>query len=417
LPSQGQGATSNLPSGGGPTSAQDIDASSAEQNAAPQRSVVGVRESDSDSQPSADARQKHVDAQAGADASQSASKPKAFSSDPDGAEFGTAITGLPGVFTVETAEVLPKGALTLSSYANRFSLAPGNATLLQTGVSLAAAVTSRITVFAQFEPYQYLHIDSPSQLSLNQPGACPHDVFKAPIYCGFPNPPTPPPANPAHPLPPQSSWKGPAAAFVPGFPFAAESTGDYGPVSVGVKVNLWSETRSDPLSVAVRADLIVPTESTADELADHGLQTGTFAYSFGLSLSKTLRHGIVLANNVTYLATRNPMANGETLLTPGDQVIFGQGFIIPLGSRLQLLSEYTALFPQEGHAFGLVGIDTQNTSWGPNLPVDGVWGIRWRASRTIGLEMGYRYMLNLHQVEARSGFVFSVSKGFDLPRE
>jgi hypothetical protein len=323
-----------------------------------------------------------------------------------GSERGTsaasvpATTGTPGLFTVETGEVLPRGVIAASAYANKFSRAPGSVTVLSGGLSLGAGLTNKITVFAQFEPYRHLHVGEPSQLSLRQPAGCPHDVFDAPIYCGL------------NPGPVYNSWKGPAAGFVPDYPFAACNHSDRGPVALGAKVNFWSETRGDPLSVSLRGEFIIPTRSAAEELANLGAQTGAFNYSFTLALSRSFQRGIVLANNVTYVVTRNPQAHGQTLLTPGDNLVFGQGFIFPLRRRLQLLTEYTVLFVQEGHGFGAIGIDTQNTSLGPSLPADGVGGVRWYFRETAALDVAYRYMLNLHQVNDRNGFVIKIGKTF-----
>ena len=311
-----------------------------------------------------------------------------------------ATTGGPGLFTVETAETLPKGVFTASGYLNKFSRAPGSVTILSGGFSLAAGLTKKITVFAQFEPYRYLNIGEPSQLSLRQPAGCPHDVFKAPIYCGL------------NPGPLHNSWKGPAAGYVQDYPFAAFNNSDWGPVTLGFKVNFWSETRGDPVSVSLRTSFIIPTNSAKAELDNSGAQSGALNYSFSLGLSKSFRHGIVLANNVTYLVTRNPKSHGQTLLTPGDEMIFGQGFIFFAQHRLQLLTEFTTVFTQEGHAFGVVGIDTENTSVGPSTPVDGLWGVRWYWRKSSALDVGYRYMLNLRQVQDRSGFVFKISKSF-----
>jgi hypothetical protein len=311
-----------------------------------------------------------------------------------------ATTGGPGLFTVETAETLPKGVFTSAAYLNKFSRAPGSVTILSAGFSLAAGITKKITVFAQFEPYRYLNIGEPSQLSLRQPAGCPHDVFKAPIYCGL------------NPGPLHNSWKGPAAGYVQDYPFAAFNNSDWGPVTLGFKVNFWSETRGDPVSVSLRTSFIIPTNSAKAELDNSGAQSGALNYSFSLGLSKSFRHGIVLANNVTYVVTRNPKSRGQTLLTPGDEMIFGQGFIFFAQHRLQLLTEFTTAFTQEGHAFGVVGIDTENTSVGPSTPVDGVWGVRWYWRKSAALDVGYRYMLNLRQVQDRSGFVFKISKSF-----
>jgi hypothetical protein len=313
-----------------------------------------------------------------------------------------ATSGTPGLYTVTTAESLPKGVFLASAYTNRFGRAPGSATIFSTGLSFAAGVTRKITVFAQWEPYRHVHIGEPSELSLRQPPTCSHDVFRAPIYCGGP-PPPPTWVN---------SWKGPAASYVSDFPFAAYNKSDWGPVTLGAKVNFWSEMRNDPISVSLAAAFVIPTESAASELAKYGLQAGALNYSFTLGLSKTFWRELVLANNVTYLVTRNPTIGNQTLYTPGDEIIFGQGFIFRAQHRLQFMTEYTCTMVQEGHAFGLIGIDTENTSLGPSDPVDGVWGVRWYFLNSMALDAGYRYMLNLHQSNDRSGFTIKVSKVF-----
>ncbi len=311
-----------------------------------------------------------------------------------------AITGTPGLYTVETAETLPKGVFTISAYSNKFGSAPGSVTMLSAGFNAATGLTNKITVFAAFEPYRHLHIGEPLQLSLRQPAGCPHDVFDAPIYCGV------------NPGPHSNTWKGPAAGYVVYAPFAAYNKSDWGPVTVGVKANFWSETRDDPLSVSMRFSLVIPTESSATELAKFGAQSGTLNFSFALGLSKTLGQEILLANNVTYLVTRNPHINGQTLMTPGDQIIFGQGFIFRAQHRLQFPAEFTCVLGQEGHGFGLDGIDTENTSRGPSNPVDLVGGVRWYFVPSAALDVGYRYMLNLHQLNDRSGFTIKISKSF-----
>lgn len=313
-----------------------------------------------------------------------------------------ATSGPPGIFSVQTAESLPKGVLTTSAYANSFGTVPGSVTVFSGGLNIAAGLTKKLMVFAQFEPYIHFHVGDPSQLSLRQPSDCAHDVYKAPIYCGGPNP------GPNW----VNSWKGPAAAYVTGFPFAAYNNSDWGPLNLGVKYNFYSETRGDPLSVSLGGAFIIPTESTSAELAKFGAQTGTLDFSFTLALSKTLWREAVLATNVTYLVTRNPRIGNETLLTPGDVMIFGQGLIFRPQHRLQFLMEYTCEFTQEGHAFGVIGIDTENTSLGPADPVDGVWGARWYFLNSAAIDVGYRYMLNLHQLNNRSGFNIKVSKVF-----
>ena len=309
--------------------------------------------------------------------------------------------GTPGVYTVETAESLPKGVFAATAYTNKFGRAPGSVTILDGGFTIAGGITKKLTAFLAFDPYIHIHLGEASQLSLNKPPGCPHDVFKAPIYCGVND----------GPLKPQS-WHGPAASYVAGYPYAARDTTDFGPVTVGAKFNFYSETRGDPLSVSLGGAMIIPTESTAHEYANFGAQSGTLDFSITLALSKTLWKEVVLANNVTYLITRNPHIGNQTLYTPADVIIFGQGFIFRSQHRLQFITEYTCEMQQEGHAFGVIGIDTENTSLGPSDPVDGVWGARWYFLDSAALDVGYRYMLNLHQINDRSGFSIKISKVF-----
>ncbi len=60
----------------------------------------------------------------------------------------------------------------------------------------------------------------------------------------------------------------------------------------------------------------------------------------------------------------------------------------------------------------MISIETQNTLLGPNDPVDGVWGLRWYMLNSVAVDAGYRYMLNLHQLNDRSGFTVKISKAF-----
>jgi hypothetical protein len=340
------------------------------------------------------------------------SKPDPQSQSPEGRSVPLAeapipaTSGTPGLFTVQTAEALPKGVFTFSGYTNRYGLAPGSVTALVTGLSFAAGVTKKLTLFAQFEPYIHLHVGQPSQLSFGQPPGCSHNVYMAPIFCGVNGGPEG-----------FNSWHGPAAAYVQDFPYAASNVSDWGPAALGGKYNFYSETRGDPLSVSLGGAVIFPTESAAAELAKHGAQTGAFNYSITLGLSKTLWRDVLLANNVTYLITTNPRVGNETLYTPGDVMIFGQGFVFRSQSRLQFLTEYTCVFEQEGHAFGLVGINTESESYGPQDPIDGVWGARWYFADSAALDVGYRYMLNLHQLNDRSGFNIKISKVFGWRKE
>ena len=82
-----------------------------------------------------------------------------------------ATTGTIGLFTVETADTLPKGGFAFSAYGNKFGRAPGSVTIFQLGVDLSYGLTDRLNLYGAFEPYQHDHIGNGSQLSLSPPNS------------------------------------------------------------------------------------------------------------------------------------------------------------------------------------------------------------------------------------------------------
>ncbi|MGH9679026.1 MAG: hypothetical protein ACRD4Y_03680, partial [Candidatus Acidiferrales bacterium] len=77
-----------------------------------------------------------------------------------------ATTGTLGLFTTETAELLPKGAFAFSAFGNKFGRAPGSVTIFQMGLDFSYGVTDRINVYASFDPYGHVHVGNASELSL-----------------------------------------------------------------------------------------------------------------------------------------------------------------------------------------------------------------------------------------------------------
>jgi hypothetical protein len=99
-----------------------------------------------------------------------------------------ALDGNPGLFTLETGELLPKGGFDASAGVNKISRMPGSTTILQVVPSIGIGLTDRFSVFFQMEAYDHIHVDTPSQLSLS-PGINRSDC--AP-------PPAPPNCNPQY---------------------------------------------------------------------------------------------------------------------------------------------------------------------------------------------------------------------------
>ncbi len=181
------------------------------------------------------------------------------------------------------------------------------------------------------------------------------------------------------------------------YPFAFQNDGGVGEVTVGLKLGLLSERRGAPVSFSVSNSFIFPTRTKLTDLLDNGTQSGQFNYAFNIALSKAWTSVATFTVNGGYRFTRDPRSGGQRALTQADQVRAGAGILLFPDSRLQVMSEYT------GVAF--VGLATPNTTFGARDPVDGVWGVRLYPWKSVALDVGYRYMLNLKDAHDRHGFV------------
>jgi len=89
-----------------------------------------------------------------------------------------------------------------------------------------------------------------------------------------------------------------------------------------------------------------------------------------------------------------------------DQVRTGVGFLLFPESRFQPMMEYSGLI------FVSAPDSPRSMVFGARDPVDGVWGLRMYPWKNVGIDIGYRYMLNLRNLNDRSGFVVKVGIGY-----
>ncbi len=332
-----------------------------------------------------------------------------------------ATTGTPGIFSVETAETLPAGTFSWSTYLNKFSRAPGSLTVLTEGVTFGVGVTNRLTIYGEFQPYIHLHVSQPGELSLDTPANNPlYPPYYSPGYYQYYSPnyftttfrvlgPCCPPGIHV------KKWSPVDPAYVEDYIFAAYDDSDIGPATLGAKFNFLSETRGKPLSVSIRGEFIIPTRDVASELERFGAQTGTSSLNFNFAASKSFRNGILIAFNMGYMATHDPKLHGKYVLFLDDRMFWGFGAVFFTQRRAQLLFETTCLAYTDGHNLGFGYDPTETQTFGPRAPTDAVVGVRLYARKNVGLDIGYRYMVNLHQVTDRSGFVFKLGGEFNIP--
>ena len=298
-----------------------------------------------------------------------------------------ATTGTLGLFTVETGQLLPKHGFAVSADGNKFGRMPGSATLFQFGLSASYGITNWLNVYATFQPVQHLHLGAPGQLSL------------APVNAGFPVYP-----GSILPIVPAAGTPG----YIQDYPFAGGNTSGDSAFVLGLKLGLLSEKRGDPVSVSVRNDFIIPTVRALNDRLNNGTQSGQFNDLISGAVSKQWSNIITTTFNAGLLLANNPTGpNHQTLISVPDQIRTGAGLILFPESRFQPMTEYTGTI-----FIGRSSSRTPDTTFGARDPVDGVWGLRMYPWKFMAVDLGYRYMLNLRNLNDRSGFVIKVGAGY-----
>jgi hypothetical protein len=299
-----------------------------------------------------------------------------------------ALSGNPGMFTLETGDILPKGAFNISVGENKLSRMPGDITALETLPSFGVGLTNWLSASIQFNANTHIHVDEPSLLSL-APVNSANNQYANTIY---------PSVIPAQGFRP---------AYVEDFPFASHNGSGVGEIDLEFKIGLLSEHRGNPLSLSIRNDFYIPTETSFANLISNQVQYGKFNYGIGLEASKTILHNSILATaNWDYRFTRSssfvPVAGAPAeTLNLSDQMQVGVGLLMFPTKRFQVITEYSALI--------FVGSGIPNTTFGARDPVDNVSGLRLYLAKQFALDAGYRYNLNLTNHLDRNGFVIKLS--------
>ena len=321
-----------------------------------------------------------------------------------------ALDGNPGLFTLETGDTLPAGAVDLSIGVNKFSRMPGNITVLQTVPAFGMGFNRWFSVFFQIAADEHIHVDQPSQLSLSD-ATLGFPQYRNTIYRSI--------------LP----GTGIAPAYVEDYPFASHNGGGVGELDLGFKIGLLSEKRGKPFSLSLRNDFFIPTASGLSDLLRNEVQYGRFNYGIGLEASKTILHNSMLITfNWSYrfrpgekFSTIDllnlpgpptaPTPISPAVLNLSDEMGVGAGMLVFPGKRFQIITEYTGLI--------YVRSGIQNTTFGGRDPVDTTTGIRFYPIRRIALDVGYRYSLSLLNHQDRNGFIVKLAGAYwpEKPRE
>lgn len=303
-----------------------------------------------------------------------------------------ATTGTIGLFTLETADTLPKHGFAFSAFGNKFGRMPGSVTILETGVDLSYGITDNLNLYAGFDPYGHVHVGCPGQLSLR---SIPLSTC-APVNTGIPA------DNSFFPF-----VAGSAPGYVQDYPFASNNNGGVGNITLGLKYALASERHGAPVSFSVRNDLVISTRTELSRLLSNGTQGSPLADMVSLALSKQWSNVMTATFNFGYMFVRAPRDNqGQPLFAMPDQVKTGAGLLMLPESRIEPMMEYT------GTVFVSAPGTPPDTSFGARDPVDGIWGVRIYPWKNLGIDIGYRRMVNLRDLNDRSGFVIKIGTAY-----
>ena len=308
----------------------------------------------------------------------------------------TPLVGERGVtFSLESGETLGRHAVGFSVGADKFSRAPGDVTVLDLDLDLAVGITDRISAFVEFTPYSHIHAGRTLELSLN-PTLAPCDLV--PLH-GSTRP------TIYHNINCNGGAPGRvAAAYVEDYPFASHNGGGVGTFEFGFKYNIFSQTRSNPLALAVRTDFIIPTVTGLSDLLSNEVQTGEYNYQEMVAASHRFGSTMEMALNLPVRITLDPRSGGTALLNQAKQFLPGFGFTVFPQKRIQIISEYTGVI--------YFGTATPNTTFGPRDPFGSVSGVRVYPWKNFAIDLGYRSEFGLNQVTDRNGFVIRAGTTF-----
>ncbi len=313
------------------------------------------------------------------------------------------IYGNTGLWKVLTADTLPAGQVSLSSWYDRINRNPGNLTVSTLGFGGSVGITHRIELGVSFEANRHVLVGRAQQLSFGQ---------QALGLFGSQTPGSPPLASELMPgssrVPQLRSPPAPsgvltgAAGYYDLLPFAGlvGSGGATGSVRLGVKVEVLSERTGAPFGLAIHPYFEVPIHKGVNFLLTHPVGTADLQYGFDGVVSKNIGERVELYWNAGYRHINQPAH--VSVFQLAEEAPLGFGLTAPLSGRIQFVVESTAEV--------FVGAHTPNTTFGAEDPVDVTVGFRGRVSRWLSFSSGYRRPLNQFGGD-KNGFVLSLACG------
>jgi hypothetical protein len=311
------------------------------------------------------------------------------------------IYGSSGFWKALTADTLPVGQVSVSTWYDRINRNPGDITASTVGFGGAVGVTARIELGISFEANRDVQVGGPDQLSFGQqalgffgnqtPGSPPLPFELMPGSSGVP--------QLRSPHSPTGTLTG-AAGYYDLLPFSGlvSSGNAAGSILLGAKVKILSEDTGAPIGLAIHPYFDLPIHKAVDFLLTHPVGTGDLQFGVDGLVSKNVGDYAELYWNAGYTHINQP--SHVSILRLASEAPLAMGLVAPRSTRLQVVVETTAEI--------FLGAHTPNTVNGAEDPVDLTIGLRGRLPHSFNLSGGYRRPVNQYGGD-KNGFVFNLA--------
>lgn len=260
--------------------------------------------------------------------------------------------GSTGLFNLYLADTLRQGEFTIGLHATKFNREPGDLDFTIFPVSFTLGLHDRLELFGSYEVHKRTHADA---ILVNK-------------------------IAPGGPIVPARIATG-QVAFFNDAPFLDVGFGDgAGDLWAGLKINLLSERRGEPIGLAVQPIARFHLTDKREHLA-RGLTTGATDAGFDFILSKDLAGGGYFTGNAGLLFAQDRLnVDRQNLFR------YGVGFDVPMGTP-------SAHFIAELVGTHFYGSKATSELTNPTAPLDLYAGLRVFPARWVALSGAYNFNL------------------------
>ena len=278
----------------------------------------------------------------------------------------TTYWGDTGLWFIPTAEVLKRSGWAFAAYRTELDFEQGSSDVTFYPITFAAGAGSRMEIFGAYRAVTHIDRDT-------RPLFAPAAASEAGIINDYPLV--------------RTEWTG----------------SEFGDAYFGAKVNLMSEHRRQPMAMALRGSVKLPTAG------EDTVGTGQFDYIADLVLSKEVSQRVELAGFGGFIFRGDP-----TGMSLSDGLRWGLGAAFGARSSVRFTTELHGEIPRDDDVSLTSGLVGEDGSISPLLtelesPVNAAVGLTWQHPNGMLLGIGTSYRFG---IEGRTGWGLQLRLGF-----